>query len=104
MPIFLSEPKEITIKLEHPKMSAFLITSTLMPTSADDINNAIRRVIFNDPATIVQWIDGSKTVVKCHTGDVYDKEKGLMACIIKKLTGNTGRWNEILKEWCYEDS
>lgn len=104
MPIFLSEPKEITIKLEQPKMSAFLITSTLMPTNADDINNAIRRVIFNDPATIVQWIDGSKTVVKCCKGEVFDKEKGLMACIIKKLTGNTGRWNEILKEWADEDS
>ncbi len=96
---FTSEPKEITIKLEKPKVSSFLITSTLIPNSADDINNAIKTVIFHDPATIVKWMDGTKTVVKCCTGDTFDKEKGLMACIIKKFTGNTGRWNEILKEW-----
>ena len=37
----------------------------------------IEKVIFNDPATIVIWADGSKTVVKCQEGDVFDKEKGL---------------------------
>lgn len=69
------------------------------------ISGMIKRVIFNEPATIVLWKDGTKSVVKCCEGDTYDKEKGLMACIIKKLTGNTGRWNEIIKEWCYyEDS
>lgn len=101
---FTSEPKEITIKLEAPKVSSFLITSTLIPSDADDINNAIKTVIFHNPATIVKWIDGTKTVVKCSPDDVFDKEKGLMACIIKKLTGNTGRWNEILKGWTDEDS
>lgn len=96
---FTLEPKEIAINLEAPKVSSFLITSRLIPKSADDINNAIKTVIFHDPATIVKWMDGTKTVVKCCTGDTFDKEKGLMACIIKKFTGNTGRWNEILKEW-----
>ena len=71
----------------------------------DSISKFIKKVIYNNPATIVLWKDNTKTVVKCCEGDVYDKEKGLMACIIKKLTGNTGRWNEILKEWTnHEDS
>ena len=41
--------------------------------------NTIKDVIFNDPATIVIWKDGTKTVVKCQTetGDTYNKELGL---------------------------
>lgn len=41
------------------------------------------KVIFNDPATIVLWDDGTKTVVKCY-GEKYDKEKGLAMCYLKK--------------------
>ena len=73
--------------------------------SPEYVRKHIKRVIFNNPATVVLWKDNTKTIVKCCEGDTYDKEKGLMACIIKKLTGNTGRWNEIIKEWCdYENS
>lgn len=69
----------------------------------DMIRNLIKEVIFNDPATVVIWWDGTKTVVKCNEGDTYNKEFGLLACITKKFTGNTGRWNEILKDWCKDD-
>ncbi len=65
----------------------------------DALDYRIKKVIFNDPATVVIWKDGTKTVVKCCDGDTYDKEKGFMACIIKKLTGNTGRWNELIKKY-----
>jgi len=43
-----------------------------------------RKVIFNPPATIVIWEDGTKTVVKCMEGDTYDAEKGLALCYMKK--------------------
>ena len=33
----------------------------------------IKRVVFNDPATIVFWKDGTKTVVKCSKGDTFSK-------------------------------
>lgn len=71
--------------------------------SADCLDCKIKRVIFNNPATIVFWDDGTKTVVKCNNGDTYNKEVGLTACIVKKICGNTGRWNEILKKWCHEE-
>ena len=45
----------------------------------------IERVIFNDPATIVIWKDGSKTIVKCQDGDTYSKELGLAMAISKKF-------------------
>lgn len=60
----------------------------------------IKNVIFNDPATIVMWSDGTKTVVKCGENDIFDPEKGLAMAISKKLLGdNKGRYFEEFKKW-----
>lgn len=48
----------------------------------------IKKVIFNDPATIVFWGDGTKTVVKCCDFDSYDPYFGVAMAICKKLLGN----------------
>lgn len=63
--------------------------------------NNIKNVIFNDPATIVIWQDGTKTVVKCQKdkGDTYNPEHGLAMCIIKKMCGNKGSFNNIFTKW-----
>lgn len=63
----------------------------------------IKNVIFNDPATIVFWADGSKTVVKCGDGDVFDPEKGLAMAIAKRVYGNKGRYYETFKKWLPEE-
>ena len=60
----------------------------------------IKNVKFNGPATIVFWADGTKTVVKCQAGDDYSKEVGLAMCIVKKVFGNTSKYNDIFKKWC----
>ena len=59
----------------------------------------IANVIFNDPATVVFWSDGSKTVVKCQEGDVFDPEKGLAMAITKKFFGNKGCYCNEIKKW-----
>lgn len=64
----------------------------------------IVNVKFNDPATIVWWSDGSKTVVKTQDGELFDKEKGLAMAVIKRLSGNTGKYNTIFTKWCYTDN
>lgn len=60
----------------------------------------IKNVIFNDPATIVFWTDGTKTVVKCQEGDIFDPEKGLTMAIAKKVYGNKGSYCNAIKKWC----
>lgn len=60
------------------------------------MDNGIKKVIFNDPATVVYWGDGVKTVVHCQEGDRYDPRTGLLLCCAKRLLGNTGRYNDIL--------
>lgn len=63
---------------------------------------AIKRVIFNPPATIVYWSDGSKTVVKCSEKDVFDPEKGLAMAIAKRCAGNTGAYYAEIRHWVAE--
>ena len=62
----------------------------------------IRRVIFNNPATIVFWADGTKTVVKCQDGDTFVPEKGLAMAITKRALGNMGNYCNELKKWLPE--
>ena len=62
----------------------------------------IEKVVFNDPATIVFWKDGTKTVVKCQQGDIFDKEKGLAMAITKRALGDKGNYNEVLKKYLKE--
>ena len=59
----------------------------------------IKDVIFNNPATIVFWMDGTKTVVKCQEGDEYDPEKGLAMAISKKALGNKGNYYNEMQKW-----
>lgn len=59
----------------------------------------IKNVIFNNPATIVFWEDGTKTVVKCQDGDEFDPEKGLSMAIVKKAYGNKGNYCNKMKKW-----
>lgn len=83
--------------------------NSLYGSGAFDVDVASRSnidivdVIFHDPATIVFWSDGTKTVVKCQSGDKFDPEKGLAMAIVKKMTGNTGSYCNIFKKWIKEE-
>lgn len=68
--------------------------------------NEIKDVRYNDPATIVFWKDGTKTVVKCQKdkGDTYNPELGLAMCIIKKMCDNKGNYNDVFNKWLPKES
>lgn len=64
----------------------------------------IKDVIFNNPATIVYWVDGTKTVVKAHN-EKFDPEKGLAMAICKRFLGSNksgSNFNNIFKKWLPE--
>lgn len=71
-------------------------------TNRQQVSFEIRDVIFNDPATIVIWADGTKTVVKCQEDDVYSEEVGLALCFAKKALGNKSNFNNVFKKWVPE--
>lgn len=58
----------------------------------------IKDVIYNDPATIIFWKDGTKTVVKCKN-EKFDPEKGLAMAFSKKMFGNKGNYYNVFKKW-----
>ena len=61
----------------------------------------IKKVIFNKPATIVFWADGTKTVVKCADFDIFDPEKGLAMAICKRVYGE--EFHKIFKDFMPEE-
>ena len=66
----------------------------------DNTKTIIKKVIFNDPATIVLWGDGTKTVVKCE--EEYDPEKGLAMAIAKHFLGTNkskSNYYDVFEKW-----
>lgn len=65
------------------------------------LTSSIVNVIYNDPATIVFWSDGTKTIVKCE-GEAFDPEKGLAMAIAKYYIGTSvtkGDYYDIFRKW-----
>lgn len=67
----------------------------------DPIVPEILDVVFNGPATIIFWADGTKTVVKA-IYDEFDPEKGLAMAIAKKALVNKGNYFNVIKRWTDE--
>ena len=68
---------------------------------------SIKNVIFNPPATVVYWTDGTKTVVKCNENDIFDPEKGLALAVAKRCAGNRGAYYTEIRHWvkkCWKDN
>ena len=58
----------------------------------------IEQIIFNPPATIVKWQDGTKTIVKVSEGQTFDKETGVAACFMKKIFGNHSKFKREIEK------
>lgn len=56
------------------------------------------KIIFNGPATIVIWKDGSKTISKCSEDDVFDPEKAVAICFMKRALGDRPAKKILKKE------
>ena len=55
-----------------------------------------KRIIYNNPATIVFWKDGTKTVVKKAAKEPYNKYNAFCAALAKKIYGNNSRVNALV--------
>lgn len=57
-----------------------------------------KKIHFNGPATIVEWNDGTKTVVKCQRGDTFDPLTGVAMCCMKKMLGTNESGSNYLND------
>lgn len=62
------------------------------------LDEEIVKVTFNDPATIVHWKDGTKTVTKARNGDKFNPETGLALCIVRYLINNRS-YSKVFDKW-----
>ena len=58
----------------------------------------VKDIIFNPPATIVFWNDGTKTVVKCTKGVEFNPYYGFCAAVCKKLYASNSQLNKMISE------
>lgn len=79
--------------------SEIILDSTTITKAPLKIKLGIKRVIFNDPATIIYWEDGTKTVVKVQDGEAFDEEKGFAMAVLKKMLGNEGNYYNEIRKW-----
>ena len=63
-------------------------------------NNSMvpNQIIFNPPATIVFWKDGSKTVVKCAEGEKFDPYTGFCYAFTEHFLGSISRIKKLCKK------
>ena len=66
-----------------------------VPMRDTDLFKVPRKIIHNPPATIVIWMDDTKTVVKAHN-EAYDAEKGVAMAYLKRWLGQTA-YKHLLK-------
>ena len=71
---------------------------SIMPRNSAGKGIEIRHVIVKGETTTVVWADGMETSVTCQGGDIFDAEKAVMACFVKKIYGNKGRFNKVLAD------
>lgn len=106
----LSDSKFTFFPFEKPKVEMKKSESTLTKNMLDDINanlNAMRKkqnivpdvrnIIYNPPATIVTWTDGTKTVVKCDDKDSFSKEFGLAMAYMSKIFGSRCAYKRLIE-------
>ena len=68
----------------------------------------VERVIFNPPATIIYFDDGSKSVVKCGQHDEFNPDAGLALALLKHACEQSGcNFHKVLKHYTasyYDDT
>lgn len=93
--------KEVIRSISKDKYASEWASSTYK-SEAFDISSSIKDVLYKDPATIIFWKDGTKSVVKCD-GEEYDPEKGFAMAVCKKVFGNEGNYYNTFKKWLPEE-
>lgn len=91
--------QEFTVECGPCRSADVTFKGILTECKPQHLGPEVTKVIFNNPATVVFWSDGTKTVVKCSENDTFDPEIGLAMAICKKAFGNTGAYNNVFKRW-----
>lgn len=68
----------------------------------DGLKIYITKVLYNNPATIVFWSDGTQTRNICPPDTPYSSDAGLAFCMLKKLMGGN-EMAKLFNDWELKD-
>ena len=71
-------------------------------TPVTNISYVPSKIIYNNPATIVFWMDGTKTVVKKAKGEKFNEYTAFCAALAKKIYKNNSQVNKIVKSGIHQ--
>lgn len=78
----------------------YCVNDVLMPMKVAETKNFyslnVSKIIFNPPATIVFWEDGTKTVAKCSAEDEFNEYYGFLAALGKKVYENNSQIKKLI--------
>ncbi len=80
------------------------ITSAKVVSAPPKPTGGIENIYLNkDKGTVViKWVDGTKTKVKCQDNELFDAEKGIALCFMKRAFFNRGCYNDVFKKYIGE--
>jgi len=78
------------------------VKSDMKKSTEMELNCEVNRIIFNPPATIVFWKDGSKTVVKCHGDQTFNPYYGFCAALAKHIYKSNSAVNRMVDKYVSE--
>lgn len=71
---------------------------------SNGLPNSVKKVIFNDPCTIVIFKDGTKEIVRSRAGDKFDKEVGLAMALMNKQFGSRTKFKKFVENDCVDQN
>lgn len=99
VPILVDIKTRLNTKVDNRMYEHIKNENEMLKNLYYGLSLTIKDVIFNPPATIVLWMDGTKTVVKDQGEVFYDPEKGMAMAVAKKAFGNQGNYYNQFKKY-----
>lgn len=93
--------KEILSNMKLPRDTANYCANDVLTTmkvaeTKNFYSLNVSKIIFNPPATIVFWEDGTKTVVKCAEEDEFSEYYGFLVALGKKVYENNSQIKKLI--------
>lgn len=98
----ISISSKISSRYVDAPISRSIISNLIKKLPTMDPRYLPKKIIYNNPATIVFWKDGTKTVVKKAPNEKFNTYHAFCAALAKKIFGNNSRVNAIVNSGEYQ--
>ena len=91
--------KDFDIWVDARSLTHRFPEKTEIVMGASELQNDVKKIIFNGPKTIVLWTDGTKTIVSMSKDETnFDPEAAFCAAYTKKMFGTNSKIKRVIKE------